>query len=80
MQTAYVLINCELGKEEEKLDSLKHMESVKEVHGTFGANDIICKIETSDYKTLDHVITKAIRSLPRIKTSMTLNIINEQES
>jgi len=41
MASDYVLINCELGSEEEIIDSLKHMESVKEVHGTFGAYDII---------------------------------------
>ena len=46
----------------------------------FGFYDVICKVEASDEKILNHVLTKAIRSLPHIKTSMTLNILNEQES
>ena len=45
MATAYILINCELGKEETIIENLKHLDSVKEVHGTFGAYDIIAKIE-----------------------------------
>ena len=45
METAYVLINCDLGSEDAILDSLKHMNSVKEVHETFGAYDIIAKVQ-----------------------------------
>jgi len=31
METAYVLINCDLGSEEAIFDSLKHVESIKEM-------------------------------------------------
>ena len=37
MAQAYVLLNCELGAEEEIISKLKELENVKEVHGTFGA-------------------------------------------
>jgi len=47
MEISYVLINCDLGKEEEVIQNLKHIESVKEVHGTFGAYDIIAKVENA---------------------------------
>ena len=40
MAQAYVLLNCELGAEEEIIGKLKELENVKEVHGTFGAYDI----------------------------------------
>jgi len=49
---------------------------VKEADVVFGFYDVICKIEASNNKTLENVITKAIRTLPHIKSSMTLNIIN----
>jgi DNA-binding Lrp family transcriptional regulator len=45
MPAAYVLINCELGAEEEVVSKLKALETVKEVHGTFGAYDILAKVE-----------------------------------
>ncbi|MDH3780024.1 MAG: Lrp/AsnC ligand binding domain-containing protein [Nitrosopumilus sp.] len=78
MQTAYVLINCELGKEEIILDSLKHMESVKEVHGTFGAYDIIAKIENSDRDKLRETITWNIRKLQYVRSILTLMGIEGQ--
>jgi hypothetical protein len=72
VQTAYVLINCELGKEEIILDSLKHMESVKEVHGTFGAYDIIAKIENLYRDMLRETITWNIRKLQHVRSILTL--------
>ena len=78
MQTAYVLINCELGKEEIILDSLKDMESVKEVHGTFGAYDIIAKIENSDRDKLRETITWNIRKLQHVRSTLTLMGIEGQ--
>ena len=77
---AYVVIHCDNGEEYTTLKNLSHIPEVKEADVVFGFYDVICKIEASDNKTIDHIITKAIRSLPYIKTSMTLNIINEQES
>ena len=46
MAHAFVLINCELGSEEEIISELKTFSDVKEVHGTFGAYDIIVKISS----------------------------------
>jgi len=40
----------------------------------------VCRIESSSEVVLQDTITRAIRKLPEIKTSMTLNIIKEQES
>jgi len=77
---AYVVIHCDKGEEYPTLKNLSHVPEVKEADVIFGFYDVICKIETSDNKTLENVITKAIRVLPHIKSSMTLNVINEQES
>ena len=76
---AYVVIHCDKGEEYQTLRNLSHISEVKEVDVVFGYYDVICKIETSNNKTMEHIITKAIRKLPHIKTSMTLNVINEQE-
>ena len=61
MVTAYVLINCELGKEEEIIENLKHLDSVKEVHCTFGAYDIIAKVEHTEKEKLREIIIWSIR-------------------
>ena len=77
---AYVVIHCDKGKEFPTLKNLSHIPEVKEADVVFGFYDVICKLEALDDATLENVITKAIRLLPHIKTSMTLNIIKEQES
>lgn len=78
METAYVLISCDLGSEMPVIDSLKQMEPVKEVHGTFGAFDIITKIENQDKDKLKEVITKNIRKLEHVRSTLTLMCIEGQ--
>jgi len=34
METAYVLITCDLGHEEEIIENLKHIDAVKEIHNS----------------------------------------------
>jgi DNA-binding Lrp family transcriptional regulator len=77
---AYVVIHCEKGQEYSTLKNLCKIAEVKEADVVFGFYDVICRIETSSEAELQNVITKVIRSLPNIKTSMTLNIIKEQEA
>ena len=77
---AYVVIHGDKGEEFNILKNLSHIPEVKEADVVFGYYDIICKIETSEHKILEDIITKAIRKLPHVRTTMTLNVIPEQES
>ncbi|MGI0066326.1 MAG: hypothetical protein ACREAT_06170 [Nitrosotalea sp.] len=45
METAYVMINCEMGAEGTIVEGVKSIDSVKEVSGVFGNYDIIVKLE-----------------------------------
>ena len=78
MATAYVLINCELGSEEEILKQLKELEGVTEVHGTFGAYDILSKIESTTVESLRETITWKIRKIDKIRSTLTLMGIEGQ--
>ena len=78
METAYVLISCDLGSEIPIIGSLKQMESVKEVHGTFGAFDIIAKIENQDKDKIKETITENIRKLEHVRSTLTLICIEGQ--
>ncbi len=79
MATAYVLINCDLGYEEQIIEELKHISDVKEVHGTFGAYDILAKVESANVKNLRDTITRKIRKLNRVRSTLTLIVIEGQE-
>jgi DNA-binding Lrp family transcriptional regulator len=78
MAKAYVLINCELGSEEGVISQIKTIEGVKEVHGTFGAYDILVKIESDRVETLREVITWKIRKIEHIRSTLTLMGIEGQ--
>ncbi|MCH7649233.1 MAG: Lrp/AsnC ligand binding domain-containing protein [Thaumarchaeota archaeon] len=79
MKTAYVLINCDLGHEAAIIDELKHLDNVKEVHGVFGAYDILAKIESDNTENLRDTITWKIRKLNRVRSTLTLMAIEGQE-
>ena len=77
---AYVVFHCEKGQEYTILKNICKIPEVKEADVVFGYYDVICRIESSCEEVLQDVITRAIRGLPNLKTSMTLNIIKEQEA
>ena len=78
MGIAYVLVNCDLGSEEGIIEDLKHIDSVKEVSGTFGAYDIITKIENPDKEKLREVIMWNIRKIEHVRSTLTLMGIQGQ--
>ena len=75
---AYVVFHCEKGQEYPTLKNLCKIPEVKEADVVFGYYDVICRMESSSEEVLHDVITRAIRGLPHLKTTMTLNIIKEQ--
>jgi len=78
MAIAYVLINCDLGYEKQIIEELKHFSDVKEVHGIFSAYDIIAKVESDSNEKLRDTITWKIRKLVRVRSTLTLMIIDGQ--
>jgi len=78
MKRAYVLINCDLGKEENILETLCKIKSVKEAHGTFGAYDIIAEISSKNAEDLREDIIWKIRKLPGICSTLTLTGVEGQ--
>jgi hypothetical protein len=72
MESAFVLINCDLGSENSVINELNHLNGVKEVHGTYGIYDIIAKVESEKPETLKRTITDQIRKLHHITSTLTL--------
>ena len=77
---AYIVFHCKKNEEYPTLKNLCKIPEVKEADVVFGYYDVVCRMESSNTKVLQDVITRAIRRLPNLKTSMTLNIIKEQET
>ena len=77
---AYIVFHCKKNEEYPTLKNLCKIPEVKEADVVFGYYDVVCRMESSSTEVLQDVITRAIRRLPNVQSSMTLNIIKEQES
>ena len=60
MPMAYVLLNTEIGAENQVLAALKKIEGVEEAHNLLGVYDIIANIKADSLEKLRYVITKGI--------------------
>lgn len=76
---AYVLLNCNLGSEESTIQKLKDVDIVKEVWGTFGAFDILAKLESNSSEELNSTISSKIRHMDNIRSTTTLLTIDDQQ-
>ena len=79
MAKAYVMMNCDLGSEKEVISGLKKITGVKEAHGTFGLYDIIAQIESDSEDGIQDIVTKSIRKIPKIHSTVTLTRSESEE-
>lgn len=71
MESAYILINTETGKEYEVYNAVKEMKGAVEVQIVYGLYDIVMKVESPDSDGIRELI-KVIRDLKDIKSTLTL--------
>ncbi len=72
MTIGIILINCDLGSEEEIIEELKKMEEVKEAFGTFGANDLVVKIDAPNLEKLKEFVSWKIQKMDKVRSTVTL--------
>lgn len=77
MPKAYVLINVESGFEDEVLRELKSIEGVEEAYFSYGVYDIITKVKSESMESLKDMVTKRIRSLSKVRSTLTLILMEE---
>jgi DNA-binding Lrp family transcriptional regulator len=77
MPKAYVLINVESGFEDDVLRELKTIEGVDEAYFSYGVYDIITRIKAETMELLKEMVTKRIRSLPKVRSTLTLILMEE---
>ncbi len=85
MATAFVLINADLGSDGDIIASIKEAlggeEGIEyEVQGVYGVYDIVVKLTTGDAALLRSVITGRIRRIPKVQSTLTMMMIDEQET
>ena len=71
MAMAFVLINVEIGGEEEVLENLKQIEEVKESYMLFGVYDIVVKVEAENRRRVEEIIIWKIRKFDKVRQTIT---------
>jgi DNA-binding Lrp family transcriptional regulator len=74
---AFVLINVESGAEEEVVGHLKKIGGVEEAYFSYGVYDIIAKVKADSMENLKDMVTRKIRSLSKVRSTLTLIMMEE---
>ena len=85
MPIAYVLLNSDLGSDESIISEVKSIlgkeNEVKfEVQGVYGVYDVVVKITAQNADVLRSLITNKIRKIPKVQSTLTMMVIDEQEN
>jgi len=75
MPMAFVLINAEIGSEDSVVKELKSVSQVKEAYMVYGVYDIVAKVSSESMDKLKEIITWKIRRLPKVKSTLTMIVI-----
>ena len=72
MTDAYVMLNCELGAEEEIIEKLKELEQVTDVFETIGTHDMLVKLQADNFEKIREIVSRNIQQLPKVRSTSTL--------
>lgn len=75
MAKAYVLINTEMGKEEDVLKALKQLPYATEAHMVYGVYDIIAKVEADSLERVKETISSRVRRLEHVRSTLSIIVI-----
>ena len=73
---SFVLINADLGAEDDLLKDLRGIEFVKEVYIVYGVYDIVVKIEADTLEKVKETITWKIRRLEKVRSTLTMIVVD----
>lgn len=75
MPLAFVLINAEIGSEDDVLVELRKLGNVKESYVVYGVYDIVAKVEADSMDKLKEIVTWKIRRLDRVRSTLTMIVV-----
>ena len=75
LPSAFVLINAEIGTENELLKELRKASNVKEAYTVYGVYDIVAKVEAETMDKLKELVQWKIRRLDRVRSTLTMIVV-----
>jgi DNA-binding Lrp family transcriptional regulator len=70
-----VLVNADLGAEEDLLKKLREIPNVKEVYVVYGVYDIVARVEADTMEKVKETITWHIRRLDKVRSTLTMIVV-----
>jgi DNA-binding Lrp family transcriptional regulator len=77
MPLAFVLLNVETGAEKEVLENIEKIPEVKASYVVYGVYDIVVMLESDTLDKLRETITKKIRGLDKVRSTMTMIVMGD---
>lgn len=78
MAQSFIMIHCNRSQESIILQELKKITEVVEADDLIGSFEIICKLVAPTYNDISDIISKKIRKIINIKSTITLNVVGNQ--
>jgi DNA-binding Lrp family transcriptional regulator len=75
LPSAFVLINAEIGSEDEVLKQMKSLPNVKESYVVYGVYDIVAKVSADTMDKLKEIVTWKIRRLDKVRSTLTMIVV-----
>lgn len=75
MAKAFMLINAEIGAEEDVLNAVSKIPEVKEAYMVYGVYDVITVVEATTMQELKDVISWKIRRIEKVRSTITMIVI-----
>ena len=72
MAVAFVLVNAELGAEEDVIREIRKLSDVKEAHLVYGMYDIMVKVEGPSVDKVKETVNTKIRKMDKIRSTLTM--------
>jgi DNA-binding Lrp family transcriptional regulator len=78
MAKAFVTIHCLKSDEYSVMKNLEEIPEVTEANVLVGHNELICKIMSPTYNDISEIVSKKVRKIHGMKSTNTINVINNQ--
>ncbi len=78
METAFVLIVCDVGTTDKIVKKLQMINEINEATPVWGAYDIVTKITAPTTEALRDTIRQKIRTTDNVRTTVTLTLVESQ--
>jgi len=79
MSKAIVLINTDVGAEEEVFNQLLRTPGVVEVYIVYGVYDVVALVSAKSQDELREIIVRHIRRMPKVRSTTTMMVVEESK-